>query len=109
MKKPSLAERVKQGLQEAIQHERGEITLRTREASSKAPPPPVYLPDQIASIRNRLGFSQGVFALRLAVSVKTVRSWEQGTRTPSGAAARLLQLMENPATLEALRGRPDSI
>ena len=100
MKKPTLAERVKQGLQEAISHERGEITLRTHAAS--APPPPTYRPEQVASIRNRLGFSQGVFALRLAVSVKTVRSWEQGTRTPSGAAARLLQLIENPATLEAL-------
>jgi len=102
MKKPSLAERVKQGLQEAIQHERGEITLRTRDATLKTPPPPVYQAGEIASIRNRLGFSQGVFALRLAVSVKTVRSWEQGSRTPSGAAARLLQLMENPRTLEAL-------
>lgn len=99
--KPSLAERVKLGLQEAIQHERGEITLRTRDVQ-KASPPPVYQAEQIAQIRNRLGFSQGVFALRLAVSVKTIRSWEQGARTPSGAAARLLQLMENPQALEAL-------
>ena len=102
MKKPSLAERVKQGLREAVQHERGEITLRTSEASTKAPPPPVYRPEQVASIRHRLGFSQGVFALRLAVSVKTVRSWEQGTRTPSGAAARLLQVIENPEALATL-------
>ena len=29
--RPSLAERVKQGLQEAIDHERGEGTLRIRE------------------------------------------------------------------------------
>lgn len=99
--KPSLAERVKLGLQEAIQHERGEITLRTNDVK-KAPPPPVYQAEQISLIRNRLGFSQGVFALRLAVSVKTIRSWEQGSRTPSGAAARLLQLMENPQALEAL-------
>lgn len=101
MKKPSLAERVKQGLREAIEHERGEITLRTHDATS-TPPPPVYQPEQVATIRNRLGFSQGVFALKLAVSVKTVRSWEQGTRTPSGAAARLLQVIETPASLRAL-------
>lgn len=101
--KPSLAERVKQGLQEAIQHERGEITLRTHNVI-KAAPPPIYQAEEIASIRNRLGCSQGVFALKMAVSVKTVRSWEQGARTPSGSAARLLQLMENPKTLEALVG-----
>ncbi len=101
--KPSLAERVKQGLQEAIAHERGEITLRTREVV-KDSPPPVYRAEQIAALRHRLGFSQGVFALKLAVSVKTIRSWEQGARTPSGAAARLLQLMEDPKTLEALVG-----
>ncbi len=89
------------GLQEAIQHERGEITLRTHHLI-KATPPPVYGAEEIASIRNQLGFSQGVFALKLAVSVKTVRSWEQGVRTPSGAAARLLQLMENPKALDAL-------
>jgi putative transcriptional regulator len=99
--KPSLAERIKLGLQEAIQHERGEITLRTHHVI-KAAPPPNYQAEEIAAIRNRLGFSQGVFALKLAVSVKTVRSWEQGTRVPSGAAARLLQLMENPKALETL-------
>lgn len=99
--RPSLAERVKQGLQEAIQHERGEITLRSHNIAKPAPPP-TYQADEIALIRTRLGFSQGVFALKLAVSVKTIRSWEQGSRTPSGAAARLLQLMDNPKTLEDL-------
>ena len=36
--------------------------------------------------------SQGVLAGYLNVSVKTVQSWEQGTRSPKAGEARLLQL-----------------
>jgi hypothetical protein len=35
-------------------------------------------------------------ALLLNVSGKTVESWEQGLRKPSGPAARFLQLLEAP-------------
>ena len=37
--------------------------------------------------------SQPVFASILNVPVATARSWEQGTRSPSGAALRLLELV----------------
>ena len=36
--------------------------------------------------------SQGVFAKMLFVSAKTVQSWEQGTRVPSKASRRLIQI-----------------
>jgi hypothetical protein len=37
-KKPSLAERIKQGLQEAIEHERGDRVLRTSGPVRPTPP-----------------------------------------------------------------------
>jgi putative transcriptional regulator len=36
--------------------------------------------------------SQAVFARLLNVSTKTVKSWEQGVRTPSHASRRLIQI-----------------
>ena len=38
--------------------------------------------------------SQKVFAGYLGVSGKTVEAWEAGTNHPSGAASRILNMME---------------
>ena len=38
--------------------------------------------------------SQKIFASYLGVSDKTVEAWESGTNHPSGAASRLLNMME---------------
>ena len=40
----------------------------------------------IAGIREEIGLSQQQFARLLGVSVRTLQEWEQGRRTPSGAA-----------------------
>jgi putative transcriptional regulator len=48
----------------------------------------------IASLRKRFELSQAVFARVLNVSAESVRAWEQGKRTPDGAALRLLELTE---------------
>lgn len=37
--------------------------------------------------------TQNEFAAMLGVSVRTLQSWEQGKRQPSGAAASLLKLI----------------
>ena len=50
--------------------------------------------ERIRQIRRRLDVSQKVFADILNVSLGTVRSWEQGVRTPDGAAMRLLNIAE---------------
>ena len=47
---------------------------------------------EIVAIRKQLNVSQPVFAALLNVPLSTARSWEQGTRKPSGAALRLLDL-----------------
>jgi len=65
-------------------------------------PPPEYSAEHIRALRTGLGFSQSYFSKILNVSPKTVQSWEQGTRTPNGAAARLLQLIEHPHLLNTL-------
>ena len=50
---------------------------------------------EIRSIRTRLGVSQAGFAAHLNVPQKTAVSWESGTRKPSGAALKLLQLVKH--------------
>lgn len=51
--------------------------------------------ERIRRIRRRLDASQREFAEMLNVSLGTVRSWEQGLRTPDGAARRLLDIAEH--------------
>ncbi len=71
-------------------------------------PPPAHDAEHIRDLRTGLGFSQPYFSKILNVSPKTVQSWEQGTRTPNGAAARLLQLIEHPQLLDALRHQQET-
>tara|TARA_R110001583_G_scaffold195214_1_gene370520 strand:- start:175 stop:465 length:291 start_codon:yes stop_codon:yes gene_type:complete len=49
---------------------------------------------QVKAIRERLGVSQGKFAMILGVSKRTVENWEQGRRHPTGAARSLLRIVE---------------
>jgi len=49
----------------------------------------------VREIRESLGLSQKQFASIIHVSMKTLRNWEQGIRTPDGAAAALLTAIRN--------------
>jgi putative transcriptional regulator len=54
----------------------------------------------VTSIREKTGLSQPRFAALLGVSVRTLQEWEQGGRTPSGAARTLLLIADkNPHAL----------
>ena len=54
----------------------------------------------VSEIRETTGLSQEQFARLLGVSVRTLQEWEQGRRTPSGAARTLLLLASrNPRIL----------
>lgn len=53
-----------------------------------------YSAAQVAKIRRDAKASQAVFAAYLNVGKSTVAAWEQGTKRPSGAAARLLDIVE---------------
>jgi putative transcriptional regulator len=59
--------------------------------------PPMYSPRRVAAIRIRHArMSQSVFAKLLNVSLSTVQKWEApaADKHPSGAAAKLLQIIE---------------
>lgn len=45
-------------------------------------------------VRARFGMSQSEFARRINVSLVTVRNWEQGKRSPTGAARALLRILD---------------
>lgn len=53
-----------------------------------------YGAEQVKAIRKNVKMSQKSFASYLGVSEKTVEAWEAGTNHPSGAASRLLSMME---------------
>jgi putative transcriptional regulator len=93
-KRLPVADQIRKGLEEAIRHARGEITLKTTTLEMPDPPPEVRA-DELARLRTENGMSQAVFAQVLNVSTKTVQSWEQGTRTPSHAALRLIQVFRH--------------
>lgn len=49
-------------------------------------------PADLAAFRLMLDLSQPEFAAALGLQVATLRNWEQGRRTPDGAAIALLRL-----------------
>ena len=98
-----LAERLKKGLREAIAHEKDELTLQTRKIFIPDPPRS-YGAEDIAALRHKLGYTQVTLAAWLAVSPQAVRSWEQGTRKPSGSASRVMQMLESPEQLSQILG-----
>ena len=55
-------------------------------------------------VRKRLGLSQAEFSARIDVSLDTIRNWEQGKRSPTGAAKALLKVLDKApeAALAAL-------
>jgi len=58
---------------------------------------------QVAAARAATGLSQSAFAKLLGVSVRTLQEWEQGRKTPSGAAATLLKVATlHPEILQEL-------
>jgi DNA-binding transcriptional regulator YiaG len=83
------------------------LWLSARRRASRSVPSPTFtaryatdaLPttsdaERIRQIRHQLNVSQREFAEMLNVSLGTVRSWEQGQRTPDGASLRLLDIAE---------------
>jgi putative transcriptional regulator len=81
---------LKAAFQEAIDYERGKrADLRT--TKFRLPPAPKRMSAKaVIELRQKLNFSQAMFARLLNVSPRTVQDWEQGRRPPSDAALRLL-------------------
>jgi putative transcriptional regulator len=49
-------------------------------------------PNDVAAARMKTGLSQVQFAKALQISPRTLQEWEQGRRSPSGAAKALIQI-----------------
>jgi putative transcriptional regulator len=87
------------GLKQALEIEKGELKSRER-VRSISRPAPHWTKNAIKKLReNVFNMSQPTFAQLLNVSTATIRAWEQGQRTPDGAAARLLEVLSQDTEL----------
>lgn len=100
----TFADRLIGSMQEGLDELRSGRTLPEHQVAIP-PPPPTLNPKALARLRRNHGMTQSAFAALLNVSEKTVESWEQGARKPSGAVLRLLQVIQNP---EIISGRKDT-
>lgn len=92
MRKTKMGQDLISGLEEVIEASRGAKNLRST-MLEVAEPARAWSKEQIAELRKALfGVSQPVFASLLSVTVSTVRAWEQGQKSPSGTARRLLEV-----------------
>lgn len=48
--------------------------------------------NDVVQARHGTGMSQAQFAEALCISIRTLQEWEQGRRTPSGAAQALIKI-----------------
>ncbi len=78
-------ESIRQGLQEAIAHAKGEpVAARVH----------TLRPINIKALRQNLRPTQAQFAARLGFSLATLRHWERGDRTPKGPTLVLLNVIQ---------------
>lgn len=89
----SVYESIMTGLNEAIEDAQSEGKKLNRRTVTIIPVKE-YGAEQVRNIRNSVGMSQSTFAGYLGVTKKTVEAWEAGTNHPSGAASRILNMME---------------
>jgi putative transcriptional regulator len=83
------------GLKDAVAHARGDKSGVVEHTSK-------FL--NVKAIREKTGMSQQRFCATFGISLGTLRHWEQGLRTPRGAARVLLKVVDqNPqAVIEAV-------
>lgn len=94
----NLFESIKQGLNEAVEYEKGN-KKNIRVDKIKVSPIHSYTASEVKEIRAYNNMTQKLFAEALGVSVKTVEAWETGTNCPSGVANRMLELLQRDNTL----------
>ena len=87
----SLFDDLKQGLEEAIDYEKGNGEARVK--TYMIMPIKEYSNKEIREIRIKAGMTQSVFASYMGVSKKTVEAWECGRTHPTGPAFRLLDIL----------------
>ena len=86
-----------ESMQELVDYSEGKTNLRTSRISVLPVCDKISV-EEIQATRKRLGMTQGVFAIVLGVSKKTVESWEVGRYSPDGAARRLISILQTDPT-----------
>ena len=83
------------GIKDAMAHAKGEESGVVEHTSKSL---------NVKAIREKTGMSQQQFCATFGISLGTLRHWEQGLRTPRGAARVLLKVVDqNPqAVIEAI-------
>lgn len=76
-------------------HRAGAVSKLTMRQFEAICPPPVreFSAADIRNLREKLKFSQPIFALHLHTSASTIRKWEQGETHPTGPALKLLNIL----------------
>ncbi len=77
---------ISEGLKDAAAHAKGEKSEVLE-----------HVPEalNVRAIREKTGMSQQRFCATFGISLGTLRHWEQGLRSPRGAARVLLKVVEN--------------
>ena len=79
-------EEISAGLDDAIKYAKGK---RSKVAVHKAET------INVKAVRAKTGMSQQRFCATFGISLGTLRHWEQGLRSPRGAASVLLKVVDN--------------
>ena len=98
MSKKTVYGSIMQGLNEALADAQNDKPILKRQKIT-IEPVKVYNAQEVKKIRNDMGLSQKSFAGYIGVSDKTVEAWEAGINHPSGAASRILSMMERDKDL----------
>ena len=93
----SVYESIMQGLNEAVEFEKGNLKANTSKLTV-APIPDIQAAE-IRNIRLSLEMTQVIFAAVIGVSAKTVEAWEGGRSKPSGTAKRMLAMLKSDPKL----------
>ena len=89
----NLKKQLFQSVEQAVAHEQGR-GKEARERIIRVKPLLTFDYRRIKKLRKRLGMTQVVFSSVIGVNKKTVEAWEAGRNLPSGAASRVLELLE---------------
>jgi putative transcriptional regulator len=98
-------ESIMEGLQQAIDYEKGDKSLGRLRVSAVPDIEPIadFSKEKIKEIRQKTNLPQKYFAKLVGVSPRAVEAWETGKRKPTGSAKRLFQLIEKePSIINAM-------
>jgi len=98
-KASAIGQKLIESLNEALEFELGKRTDLKTQIIELPPEPRRFRAKEVARLRTEHGLSQVHFARVLGVSPGAVRSWEQGQKPMSGAASRVLEILELDPTI----------